>query len=78
MRDYSDVYQLICLANLETLNSEFIKMGLSQRERLMRLNKIAISQMKSLLANSTVKKLERYAESTGTTHRQRNSPERLR
>src|SRR3989338_6545744 len=27
MRDYSDVYQLVCLANLETLNSEFIKMG---------------------------------------------------
>ena len=33
MRDYSDVYQLICLANLESLNAEFIKMGLSQKER---------------------------------------------
>ena len=58
MRDYSDVYQLICLANLETLNSEFIKMGLSQRERLLKLNGIAISQMKSLLANNTVKRLK--------------------
>ena len=57
MRDYSDVYQLICLANLETLNSEFIKMGMIQRDRLLKLNEIAISQMKSLLANSTVKKL---------------------
>jgi len=57
VRDYSDVYQLICLANLETLNSEFIKMGLSQKERLLKLNEIAISQMKSLLANNTVKKL---------------------
>ena len=57
IRDYSDVYQLICLANLETLNSEFIKMELSQKERLLKLNEIAISQMKSLLANNTVKKL---------------------
>ena len=57
MRDYSDVYQLICLANLETLNSEFIKMGWSQKERLLKLNEIAITQMKSLLANNTVKKL---------------------
>ena len=57
MRDYSDVYQLICLANLETLNSEFIKMGMTQKERLLKLNEIAIVQMKSLLANNTVKKL---------------------
>ncbi|KKR79886.1 MAG: KilA-N domain protein [Candidatus Nomurabacteria bacterium GW2011_GWA2_40_9] len=57
MRDYSDVYQLICLANLETLNSEFIKMGMSQKDRLLKLNGIAISQMKSLLVNNTVKKL---------------------
>ncbi len=58
MRDYSDVYQLICLANLETLNSEFIKMGMIQKERLLKLNEIAISQMKSLLANNTIKKLK--------------------
>lgn len=58
IRDYSDVYQLICLANLETLNSEFIKMGMSQKERLLKLNEIAIVQMKSLLNNQTVKKLK--------------------
>ncbi|MFH1551821.1 MAG: KilA-N domain-containing protein, partial [bacterium] len=58
IRDYSDVTQLICLANLEALNSEFIKMGLSQKERLLKLNEIAITQMKSLLANNTVKKLK--------------------
>ena len=57
MRDYCDVYQLICLANLETLNSEFIKMGMSQKERLLKLNEIAITQMKSLLVNNSVKKL---------------------
>ncbi len=57
IRDYSDVYQLICLANLETLNSEFIKTGMGQKDRLLKLNEIGIVQMKSLLANDTVKKL---------------------
>ena len=59
IRDYTDVYQLICLANLETINAEFIKMNLSQKERLLKLNEIAISQMKSLLNNNSVKKLIR-------------------
>ena len=58
MRDYSDVYQLVCLANLETLNSEFIKMGFSQKERLLKLNEIAIIQMKSLRASNVLKKLK--------------------
>ena len=58
MRDYADVYQLVCLANLETLNAEFIKMGLSQKDRLLRLNETAITQMKSLLGNNTLKKLK--------------------
>jgi hypothetical protein len=57
MRDYADVYQLVCLANLESLNAEFIKMGMSQKERLLKLNETAIIQMKSLLANRSVKKL---------------------
>ena len=58
MRDYSDVYQLVCLANLETLNSEFIKMEFSQKERLLKLNEIAITQMKSLSTINTLKKLK--------------------
>ncbi|MBF0105412.1 MAG: KilA-N domain-containing protein [Deltaproteobacteria bacterium] len=57
MRDYADVYQLVCLANLESFNAEFIKMGMPQQERLLKLNEIAIVQMKSLLTNKTVKKL---------------------
>lgn len=57
MRDYADVFQLVCLANLETINSEFIKMGMSQKERLLTLNKTAIVQMKSILHNPTAKKL---------------------
>ncbi|OGQ22331.1 MAG: DNA-binding protein [Deltaproteobacteria bacterium RIFCSPLOWO2_02_FULL_44_10] len=57
MRDYADVYQLVCLANLEGINAEFIRMGMSQKERLLKLNETAITQMKSLLLNSSVKKL---------------------
>ena len=48
IRDYATINELICLANLENLNSVFINDGLNQSERLVRLNKIAISQMKTL------------------------------
>ena len=48
MRDYASINELICLANLENLNSVFINDGLKQADRLERLNKIAISQMKIL------------------------------
>lgn len=57
IRDYATVTQLVVLTNLESFNAEFIKQGLSQRERLIKLNQIAISQMKSLLDNSTIKRL---------------------
>ncbi len=57
MRDYADVYQLVCLANLESLNAEFIKMGMTQKERLLTLNETAITQMKSLTTNKSVQKL---------------------
>jgi len=57
IRDEANVYQLICMANLESINAEFIKQGLSQSDRLKQLNEVAISQMKSLLENTTVKKL---------------------
>lgn len=48
IRDYASINELICLTNLENLNSVFINDGLSQASRLERLNKIAISQMKIL------------------------------
>ena len=48
IRDYASINELICLANLENLNSVFINDGLSQPKRLERLNKIAILQMKIL------------------------------
>ena len=58
IRDYSDVTQLVCLANLESLNAEFIRQGLPQNKRLLKLNEIAIIQMKSLLGNGSIKKLK--------------------
>ena len=48
IRDYATINQLICLSNMENLNAVFINDGLSQRERLEKLNKIAIQQMKVL------------------------------
>ena len=48
IRDYASINELICLANLENLNSVFINEGLSQSNRLERLNKIAISQLQIL------------------------------
>jgi len=53
IRDYANVSQLVCLANLENLNAVFINDGLSQSERLIKLNQIAISQMKILLQDSS-------------------------
>ena len=48
IRDYANINELICLANLENINSIYINEGIIQSERLIRLNKIAISQMKIL------------------------------
>ena len=48
MRDDADVTQLLVLANLESLNAEFIHMALPQAERLLKLNQNAIRQLQSL------------------------------
>ncbi len=48
IRDYATINQLICLSNMENLNAVFINDGLSQVERLVKLNKIAIQQMRIL------------------------------
>ncbi|MBN4073443.1 KilA-N domain-containing protein [Mariprofundus ferrooxydans] len=58
IRDFANVSQLVCLANMENLNAVFIHDGLEQGERLMRLNKIAIQQMKILLADRVTRRLE--------------------
>jgi len=57
MRDAANVSQLVCLTNLESLNAVFIQEGLPQAERLTRLNKIAIAQMKILVNDNAAKGL---------------------
>ena len=49
MRDHANVHQLLCLANLESMNAHFINEGLPQSERLVQLNEIAIRQMRVLV-----------------------------
>lgn len=58
MRDYANVTQLVCLANLETLNAHFIQQALPQAERLKLLNNTAIQQMRLLTADNSIMKLE--------------------
>lgn len=48
IRDYANINELICLSNLESLNAVFINDGIPQGERLLKLNRVAISQMKVL------------------------------
>jgi hypothetical protein len=58
MREYAMIEQLLVLANLESMNAELIHMGLSQGERLKRLNEIAIRQMKVLTSAPAIKQLK--------------------
>ncbi|MDO8842799.1 KilA-N domain-containing protein [Methylicorpusculum sp.] len=58
IRDYANVSQLVCLANLETLNAHFIQQALPQNERLRLLNNTAIQQMRLLTQDSRINNLE--------------------
>ena len=57
IRDYASINELICLSNLENLNALFINENLPQKDRLVKLNKIAIQQM-SILKEVENKKLK--------------------
>jgi len=58
IRDYATLEQLVVLSNMESINALLIEQGLSQSERLIQLNKVAINQMKSLLESKAIKKLK--------------------
>jgi len=60
---YQALTQLVVLANLEGINAELIRQKISQSERLIKLNEIAISQMKALANNPSVKKLGEHFDS---------------
>ena len=62
IRDYANVSQLVCLSNLENLNAVFINEGMSQAERLTKLNAIAISQMEILIQDHRIEALEAHSE----------------
>jgi len=57
IRDSATLEQLVVLSNMESINALLIQQGLPQSERLIQLNKVAISQMKSLIESKVVKKL---------------------
>lgn len=56
IRDYATINELICLSNMENINAVFIDQGMKQGERLVKLNKIAIQQMR-VLEDETGRKL---------------------
>jgi hypothetical protein len=58
VRDEASIEQLVVLSNMESINAVLIYQGLPQSERLIQLNKIAITQMQSLLNNPSLKKLK--------------------
>jgi hypothetical protein len=58
IRDYATLEQLVVLSNMEGINALLIQQGLSQGERLVHLNRVAIAQMKSLVESSAMKKLK--------------------
>ena len=58
IRDYATIEQLLVLANIESMNAEFIRMNLPQKERLIKLNQMAIFQIKSITNNPTIQRLK--------------------
>ena len=58
IRDHATIEQLVVLSNMESINAVLIHQQLNQSERLLQLNKIAITQMKTLLNSSVMKKLK--------------------
>lgn len=58
VRDHAPLEQLVVLTNLESLNSVLIRQGLPAAERLLKLNEIAITQMRTLLSDNHLKRLK--------------------
>ncbi len=58
IRDYATVEQLIVLSNLESLNALLVSQNIENKERLLLLNSTAITQIKSLIDHSVIKRLK--------------------
>ncbi len=58
MRDFASIEQLVILTNIESINALLISNKLNQKDRLISLNKVAQTQMKSLLTNKNIKQIK--------------------
>jgi len=58
IKDNATLEQLVVLSNMESINALLLRQGLTQNERLIQLNRVAITQMKSLLESNAIKKLK--------------------
>ena len=58
VRDYATLEQLVVLSNMEGINALLIRQQLTQGERLVQLNNVAITQMRSLVENRNLKRLK--------------------
>ena len=58
IRDHATIEQLVILSNLESINAMLIHQHFPQSQRLQQLNQMAITQMKTLLQNTQLKKLK--------------------
>ena len=58
IRDFATLEQLVVLSNLESINALLIQQGIPQENRLIQLNQVAITQMKSLLQNNSIKQIK--------------------
>ena len=55
IRDQATLEQLVVLSNMESINALLIQQGISSQERILQLNQVAISQMKSLVSSRQIK-----------------------
>lgn len=58
IRDIASIEQLVVLSNLESINAMLIQQEIEQEERLIKLNEIAINQMKSLINTTILKNIK--------------------
>ncbi len=58
IRDHATLEQLVVLSNMESINALLIRQDLTPTERLIHLNKVAITQMRSLFESNAIKKLK--------------------
>lgn len=69
IRDYTDLLHLVILSNLENLNAELIKEGISQKERLIKLNESAKRQVEILKDNKGLEELEKLQKEINSNGR---------